>query len=225
LVWGVRTTGQRFASIPAFTTLRDHEEREGKAPAGCEYGQTQRQCTKEYKIEVIEQAIRREVFGLKYRQRMAKDVTVTQIFGLSDDEPRRIKRVKANYAEHPWAKPRFPLAEMGWTREKCREYLQGRVPHVVPRSACVFCPYKSAIEWEHLKRTDPEGWARAVEIDRALRIPGNIVNRKFKQKMYLHRSCLPLEVIDLTKEAERERQKPRESDLFKWHCMEGMCGV
>jgi hypothetical protein len=47
-----------------------------------------------------------------------------------------------------------------------------------------------------LKQLDPEGWSRAVEIDEALRREGNIVNRRMEQKLYLHRSCLPLAEID-----------------------------
>ena len=228
---GMNAAGQRFVSIPAFTPELDHEQREGRVVSACNYGQTKRQCTAEYKISVIEQVIRREIVGLKKRQRFPKDTHVQQIFGLSDDEGRRIKRVKANYAAHAWTSPSFPLMEMGWTRSHCVDYLKTRVPHEVPRSACVFCPYRGNIEWERLKHTDPEGWARAVEIDNALRIPGNVVNRGLDQKLYVHRHCIPLNMVDVEGEAAKERAKPKPSDMFSladsWlgeGCTSGFCG-
>ncbi len=48
-----------------------------------------RQCTAEYKIDVCEKIIRRQVVGLEPRQRMPKDIRIVQYFGLSFDEPRR----------------------------------------------------------------------------------------------------------------------------------------
>ena len=45
-----------------------------------------RQCTAEYKIEVVNRTIRRELLGLKPRQRIPKDVLIHQYFGISTDE-------------------------------------------------------------------------------------------------------------------------------------------
>lgn len=88
---------------------------------------------------------------------------------------------------------------MNWSRQDCLDYLADKLPHAVPRSACVFCPYHSNAEWKHLKATDPAGWNRAVEVDNALRKPGTVANRNLDQKMYVHRSCVPLDVIDFDK--------------------------
>ena len=74
LIHGRNSTGQRFASIPAFT-----QDTTGKV------GIVRRQCTKEYKIEVVNKAIRRELLGLKPRQRIPKDTTIYQYFGISTD--------------------------------------------------------------------------------------------------------------------------------------------
>lgn len=220
---GIHADGQRFVSIPAFTA---HEE-------GGDEGITRRQCTSEYKISVIEQTIRRQILGLKHRQRVPLWVHVQQLFGLSDDEPRRVRRVKKNYQSHRWASPVFPLVELGWTRAKCVAWLKGRVPHEVPRSACVFCPCRSAAEWERLKREDAEGWARAVEVDNALRVPGNVVNRNMEQSLYVHRSCIPLEMVDVEAEAAKERAKAKPPDMFDiaesledcGQCSSGFCGM
>lgn len=228
---GLNSTGQRFISIPAFTTELDHQRREGR-PA-VKPGITQRQCTKEYKINVIEQVIRCDILGLNKRQRVRRGTRVEQVFGLSSDEAGRIKRVRRNYEGHPWARPVFPLAEMGWTREKCVGYLAVRVPHTVQRSACVYCPYRSPHEWLDLRNNDPEGFARAVAVDEALRKPANIFNRCIDQPLYLHRSCLPLPMVDFDGDVKRREIRPKQKDLFELldvaeecsGCSAGMCGV
>lgn len=57
-----------------------------------------RQCTSEYKIEVVNKAIRRELLGLKFRQRVPKDVVIHQYFGISTDEAARAERAKKRFA-------------------------------------------------------------------------------------------------------------------------------
>jgi hypothetical protein len=180
-------------------------------------GRTTRQCTREYKIDVVEKAIRRELLGLAYRQRMPKDVRVHQYFGITTDEARRAERTKVRFERFKWAVPVFPFIDMGWSRQDCVEWLRDRVPHEVPRSACVFCPYKSNTEWKRLKETDTAGWSRAVEIDTALRQEGAAAGRGMEKKLYLHRSCLPLEVIDFDHTHTLFRPLANEC--------QGMCGV
>ena len=208
LINGKNSSGGRFASIPAFTS----------ATPGQAGGMLRRQCTSEYKIDVCEKIIRRQVVGLEPRQRMPKGVKVVQYFGLSFDEPRRVSKVKNRFVGHPLAEGRFPLYDLEMTRGDCVAYLREQaIPHEVPRSACVFCPYKSNFEWRLLKENDPAGWARAVEVDEALRKPGTVANRNLEQSMYLHRSCLPLIEVDLG-------QKDMSGGVVGGEC-EGMCGL
>jgi hypothetical protein len=47
-----------------------------------------------------------------------------------------------------------------------------------------------------LKETAPEGWQRAVEIDHALRQEGTVANREMEKNLYLHRACVPLDLVD-----------------------------
>lgn len=224
LLRGENSAGPRFASIPAFTTARPEDQRDTPLK-GCEVSIVKRQCTAEYKIEIIEQTIRRELLGLRFRQHTPKNVLIRQHFGISDEEGYRVKRIKERFREITWAVPVFPLIRLGWTREECKRFLATRVPHEVPRSACVFCPYRRAKEWLWLKENDPEGWSRAVEVDAGLRKPGVVVNRGLNQKLYLHRSCLPLPMIDFQREAEKER-KQHQPNLFNlMDCGGGVCGV
>ncbi len=149
LISGKNSTGQRFASIPAFTS----------ATPGVTGGMLRRKCTSEYKIEVCERVIRRQIISLEYRQRMPKGIKVVQSFGLSYDEPRRVSRVKNRFVGHPWAEGRFPLFNLERIRGDCVPYLEGQaIPNKVSRIACVFCPYPSNADWRHLRDTDPSGW-------------------------------------------------------------------
>lgn len=114
-----------------------------------------RQCTAEYKIQVCERTTRRDVIGIQPRQRMPKDVTVHQYFGISTDEAARAERVKTRFAKLKWTRPVYPLLDLGWSRKDCLAYLKDRVPH----PACVFCPFKTNQAWAELKATDPDGCA------------------------------------------------------------------
>jgi len=190
---GENTTGQRCASIPAYTA------QPGIRPAT---GMIRRQCTKEYKTQVVDRAIRRDVFGLPPRRALIGANSVQLLFGISVDEARRAGSIKARVeTKRRWSVV-FPLLDLGWSRRDCEKWLSTRVPHEVPRSACVFCPFKSNAEWKRLKTHDPEGWDRAVFIDRQLRIPGNVLNRKLNQQLFLHRSARPLDEVEFDQRQE-----------------------
>jgi hypothetical protein len=226
---GQNSTGHRFASIPAFTLRPDNTE-----------GKVRRQCSSEYKIEPITKAIREHI-GAIPRRRIPKDAEVVQYLGISADEAGRAVRVMRNelpekvkpqakrwnyrdlqdlFAERPW-RFSFPLVDRGETRADCISWLEGRVPHKTPRSACVYCPFHDDDEWQAVKDV-PEDWALAVDVDRALRIPGNVVNRNMDQQLFLHRSCEPLEFVILN-----PVEDPRKAQLsmsFSGECL-GVCGV
>lgn len=205
---GTNSTGGRFASIPAFTK-------------GKKVGKLKRQCSKEYKLEVIERAIRRDIVGLKPRQRMPRDVHVNQYFGISLDEAGRSRRIEKRFNDKKWATAKFPLLALNMTRADCLSWLADKVPHQVPRSACVYCPFHNDAEWLRIKESAAD-WNLAVEVDESLRIPGNVVNRKMNQKIYLHRSCQPLTQITFNpKPSAREVQT---NLAFQQECL-GVCGV
>lgn len=211
ILHGRNSTGQSFpgGAIPAYTA----------AIPGQPLGKGRRQCTREYKIDVIERAVRREVLGLAPRRRIPKDTQVHQYIGISLDEARRAVSIRERFATgERKGVPHFPLLDMGWTRGDCERYLVRRVPHKVGRSACVFCPLKSDREWLRLKETDPVGWARAVEIDEALRRPGTAAAVNMRQRIYLHRSARPLAIAALVGEGQGEFPQ------FAREC-EGACGV
>jgi hypothetical protein len=210
LLAGQNSTGQRFASIPAFTgTLSER-------------GQVRRQCTNEYKTVVIERAIRREVLGLKPGARIPSDVKVHQYFGISLDEKSRATRIWERFHITGESKfePHFPLIDRMMTRANCLDWLSNRVPHQVPRSACVFCPFHDDAAWQAMKSAGGADWERAVEVDHGLRKPGAIVNRNLNSQLYLHASRKPIDEVDF-----HPHVNPKELQLsFGVEC-EGMCGV
>ncbi len=212
LLRGQNSTKHHFASIPAYTAAKE----------GVQTGIVRRQCTHEYKVRVIERYIRRELLGLRPGQRIPKDVCVSQAFGISVDEKSRASRIYERWimGEAPF-EPLFPLLDKRMTRADCIAWLRDNVPHEVPRSACVFCPFKSDTEWRRLRDSDPEGWMRAIEIDDALRIPGNVVNRGLDQKLYIHRRCIPLRSADLNGV---DRRQLLLDPSWDDECV-GMCGV
>lgn len=68
-----------------------------------------------------------------------------------------------------------------------------------------------------LRENDPAGFARAVEIDDALRSEGAVMNRKVDLAMYIYQSCIPLREVKFT-DAEKGQ------GTFELDC-EGGCGL
>lgn len=194
LIHGVGESG-RFPAIPTFS----------------DSGIGKRQCTREMKVDVVERAIRREVLGLAPGEAYRGD-RVTQVFGLSFEEGRRIVKVKDRLAHGALSVGEFPLWEMEWKRADCLHYLKDRVPHPVPRSACVYCPYRSDAEWIRLRDTDPGGWSKAIEVDRAIRESAASYGRL--EPGYVHDSLKPLELVQLD---------PGHRPLLDASCDEGVC--
>lgn len=215
----------------ALVVGRSHCRRHTTIPAFClnessgQIGVARRQCTGDYKIDVVERCIRREILGLLPRKRWPKGIECHQLFGLSFEELGRAGRVLRNFANgdrRGKSKPLFPLIDLQMTRRACVEWLkQYGVPHSVDRSACVFCPYKSNAEWQRLKDGPATDWERAVEIDRALRIASSKQAYGMRNPQFLHRSCIPLDRIDFRSP---EAKGDQGTLGFMAEC-EGMCGV
>lgn len=84
------------------------------------------------------------------------------------------------------------------------------------KSSCTFCPYHDNAMWRELKTTDPQSWGQAVEIDWMIR--GGV--RGTSEKLYLHRSMIPLEDVDFRNAADHGQMEWG----FQEEC-DGMCGV
>ena len=189
----------RFATPPFFTS----------SPDGRGEGLLRRQCTSDYKVKPIQRKLR-ELAGYKPRQRIPAD-TVEQWIGISSDEIQRMKD-----APEKWCNNRWPLIEQRMSRMHCLEWMRDHGYNELPKkSACTFCPYHDNATWRKMKAEDPESWDEAVMIDRSIRDGF----AKTTQKLYVHRSLQPLDVVDLSDPAENQV-----TFSFMDEC-EGMCGV
>ena len=190
----------RCASLPYFSKGADDATE----------GRMMRQCTEEYKTNPLEKFIKRELLGLKPRQRSPKHAVVSQWRGISTDEASRMKPSRER-----WMVTRFPLAmEHSMSRVDCLMWMERKGYPRPHRSSCVGCPFHSPEEWRDIRDNRPDEWAEAVVFDKAVR---NIKN--MERRTYLHRQCVPLDQADL-----RSPEDFGQVDLFKNEC-EGMCGL
>ena len=214
-----REDGGRAPVLPYFTATI-----EGKRE-----GISNRHCTVDYKIVPLQNFIKREIMQFKPHARLPKQPVVQQWIGISFDEATRAKPHRENWCEHV-----FPFLNWGldsptgkpWRRYQIINWLEKNYPEIeVPRSACIGCPFHSNSEWRKIKE-NPKEWQEAIDFDRSIRVDKRKLVRKdgtpysiMKQKQYLHKSCIPLEDVDL-----RSVEEMGQGSLWDNEC-EGMCGM
>ena len=186
--------------VPFFTKNPDKPEKRR--------GILQRQCTQDYKIRPIIKHIR-ELLGIKKYKNVKKDTKVELLLGISADEAARMKPNSLKYITNL-----FPLIDKKMTREDCISWLAKNNYNNPPRSACTFCPYRSAQEWTNLKEHHPEEWKEVIEFDKLIRVPPS--SSKVKEFLYLHDDCVPISEINFSEKLEKNN--------FNNEC-EGMCGI
>lgn len=199
LLQKTNSTGQRFASIPAFTL---GEERKG---------QLRRQCTNEYKIVVVNKEIRR-LYGLKKYARYP----ITEVWvGITLDEAIRA----TTDSKEKWKIKIYPFLNLGGkffdkplTRQECIYWLIEHGYPVPPKSACYFCPYQGDRRLLYKKQNKPELWKKIINVDASIR--GSSI-KGITHPLYLHRSCRPIDEAYLKEDQE---------ELFGNDCT-GMCGI
>ena len=204
LIKGTNSSGNHFASIPAFTKN-----------AGSR-GILRRQCTEEYKIVEINKAIRK-IYGLKKYQRTVQSEIW---FGITIEEMGRLK-----YPRYGWQIYFYPFCNLKiiknrseqqgfpvFRRTDCTSWLNDRGFPIPPKSACFFCPYQSNARWLDMKKNRPQEWDRAVKLDQQIR---DSSKKGVKQPIYLHKDCVPLSEANLNED---------QLSLFPEEC-DGVCDV
>ena len=204
--------GGRIAGLPFFTATVEGEVD----------GMSRRQCTADYKIKPINKYLRTEILGLKPRQRASKEVVIKQWMGISFDESTRAKPARERWKEHV-----FPFLDWGmdspngktWRRYQIINWLEENYPEiVVPRSACIICPFHSNEEWRNVKK-NPKEWEDACQFDEAIRKDQRTKKGSLTSFLYVHRSGKPLREVDL-----RTDEDKGQGSLWDNEC-DGMCGL
>ena len=161
-------------------------------------GQLKRQCTGHWKIVPIR----------RWLQANRNKQPVEQWIGISLDEALRMKPSDVKYITHRW-----PLIERRMTRNDCKRWLEAHGLEVPPKSSCVFCPYHNAAAWRELKASGNGDWAKAVEVDEAIR------KVRPPYDLFVHPARIPLVDVDLRSEKDRGQLS-----LWDEECS-GLCGV
>jgi len=166
-----------------------------------------RHCTRQFKIDPINKWLR------KLRKENGSP-HIMKYIGISYDEVLRMKP-----AQEPWATHSWPLVDLRMTRGHCFEWMDAHGYPAPPRSACVYCPFKSNGEWSEMKANAPEDFHKAVTFERELQqahigatAHGGIVP-------FLHKSLVPISDADFP-----TASSMGQIDAFQNEC-EGMCGV
>lgn len=167
---------------------------------------TSRICTVDHKIRPLTKAQRR----IAEVKRGQQHVSVQVWIGISTDEADRMKPIA-----EPWAEARWPLIDLGMSRQDCIDWMKAKGYPEPPRSACVFCPFHSDAEWHRLKTQEPHEFERAVEFERQLQL-AKAVSENMTALPHLHSSGIPLHRVDFDPNGKR--------DDFGNECT-GMCGV
>lgn len=197
---------KRVANPPFFVRNRDEA---GEYPTPDRGGMLWRNCTKEYKIDPIRRKLRTLAEGRVGSSRLPAGC-IEQWFGISYDEWRRMRTSDVAYIVN-----HYPLVERRLTRRDCIQWLTRHGYRVPPKSACLGCPYHSTETWRRMKENQPAEWTETVAFDRAIRrgLPG------VKGEAFVHRSLIPLDLVDLRAPSERGQQSlPGFDDECSGHC-------
>lgn len=152
----IRNFGERRTiSIPWWTLGKD--EHKSRMP---------RNCTIDYKVEVIAKYIRWEVLGYKKGERLrAQDVKAHEMhMGFSAEEKKRC-------GENPnkLFVNRFPLVEMGYVRADNYQYILNIWGLDTKASACAFCPFHRNYFYQYIKENEAETYRKIIDMDNLLR--------------------------------------------------------
>lgn len=112
----------------------------------------------------------------------------------------------------------------GWDRDDCKNWLAKTWPWPVPRSACVFCPYRGNAEWAAMKADEPEDFAQAVKFDETIREAYRVGQDRrghLAGVPYVHRSRVPLGMVDFSEKLPARKGCGGLFDLEP----DGICGV
>lgn len=175
----IARTKRRVANPPLFV----------RKPDGTR-GQINRNCTRDYKIRVVNAEVRKAL-GLAPRSRLPKQPVVEMWIGITTDEFQR-----AAVSKQPHIYNRHPLIEIGFSRWDMNLWVFRNFGIWLDASGCVICPFRENAEWLKMKRERPHEFEAACQFDDSLEagLPG------IDGEVFLHASLRRLRTIDFERE-------------------------
>lgn len=172
-------------------------------------GQLHRGCTSNFKIKPLRRLIRKDFKEQDNYSLKPKSVGVW--LGISTDEIQRMKQAHVKYIENI-----FPLIELGWSRDDCKQYLESLGWNNVPKSACYICPYNN---WKKTQKESPEEFKKACDFE-------NNLNKYAKNNKYLNKLNKDLFINPKLKLlSEQFPNEIQENDDYMNEECDGMCGT
>lgn len=190
----ILTDYQRF-QMPVYCNRID--EKTGEEVAA---GIMPRQCTVDFKIIPVKQAVRRAVMqeqGLKPNQRIPKDIAFIIDIGFSYDEIKRINTYQSPQFKYMYLA--YPLVEEGITTNESIDFLiENHFPR--KRSRCYFCPFNCdkkdiGMDWNEIIQEEPLSFLKACFLDELLRAVQRKGNKIMRSIPYFHYKRLPLKEV------------------------------
>lgn len=209
----IKTDYQRFQMPLYFTKI---DEQGNEVPAGM----TPRQCTVDFKIIPVKQAVRKRImekYGLKPRQRFPDNVAIIQDLGFSFDELNRVSTWRS--PQYKYVYMAYPLIEQGLTTEDSINFLK---EHGFPekRSRCYFCPFNCGadraigMDWEEIIQEEPLSFLKACYFDTRLRETVKSGDKRLISIPYFHYSRKPL--VEVFSREYEKLMKIYGRDLKSW---------
>ena len=143
-------------------------------------GQILRKCTYRFKVKAQRKWVNEE----RRKRRIVRIAgVVEQWIGFSTDETHRVRPFSVKYIV-----PRWPLIELGMSRDDCIDYLHDHHLPIPLKSSCIICPLRPQADWAEIHNW-PADWERAVEFDNRIR------HALTGLQLYIHNTCTPLSEI------------------------------
>lgn len=150
-----------------------------------------RSCTADFKIRTV---------GRWLREHGATAGNPAHVaIGISTDEYQRATSRKVEpyeITEYPLLTLEHRLAPRGANRDQCKQIIADAGLPIPPKSSCFFCPFHRPAVFGDMARTEPELFAKAVELEDTLNRRRDVLG---KDHVYLTRFGRPLrEVFEST---------------------------
>ncbi|MCA9130510.1 MAG: hypothetical protein KDB22_25655 [Planctomycetales bacterium] len=140
-----------------------------------------------------------------------KENSVERWIGFSWDEQSRCKPLSQKYQQVRW-----PLIEMGETKEDVELWYKMTGEEMPPPSVCNHCWANGTQTFKRISETDPEGFERAIEFDEASR---DMSQFGMREKCFVSKTLMPLV------ELRANGFEATSSDSQALSCDSGMCFI